>query len=47
VIDAVNLARQLGHDHIGTTVVVIVLKYHTHARKAPSILGKSCAGFKA
>src|ERR1035438_10407516 len=43
VVHAVDLARQLGHDDVGPSVVVVVLKNHSHARKPSTVLGESCS----
>src|SRR5277367_6907272 len=46
VIHTVDFSGQLGHDHIGSAIVVVVLKDDTHSRKPPAILGKRGSGFE-
>src|ERR1700685_338107 len=42
----VSLARQSCDDTVGPAIVIVILKYHAHARKGPSIQIERCARFQ-
>src|SRR5215469_13675028 len=44
---AVGLTRQGSDDHVGTTVVVIVLKYSSHAGKSSAVRIQPCTRLEA
>src|SRR5260370_36597460 len=46
VVEAVDFAGQLGNDDVGLAVVIVVLKYTSHAGKPLALAGKPRAGLQ-
>src|SRR6476660_9448562 len=47
VIDAINFAGELGDDHIGASVIVVVLKNHAHSGESSPIFRQSGSSLKS